>query len=235
MITLLLMTNGRKDCISRTVASVNNRLVGPITKVVINDDSNDHYYYNWLLDNIRFCNRDIISVEILRSNGLGFGGAIDNAWEYLYLTDKNPFVFHLEDDFTFNQRTDLIYLANCLYVNRHLAQLALKRQPCGADEIAIGGFMEKNPEDFIDCSAHGMNWIEQRLFFTTNPSLYKRQLIEVDWPVCAQSEGHFGFKLKEHGLPWGVKGEDVRFGYWGKRSDAPMVHHIGNTRTGFGY
>lgn len=143
--------------------------------------------------------------------------------------EKADYIFHLEDDFTFNQFIDVSTLAGILGRNPHLAQIALRRQPWNEQERAAGGVVEQYPDAYKDCEDEfGNKWLEHRLFFTSNPSLYRRQLIvEHEWPDVQHSEGIFTHTL--------LKDPDVRFAFYGARSTPPLVEHIGVTRVGSGY
>ena len=224
MIVLLVLTDGRRTCIERTLASAADKLHGPITRRVIHDDSADPAYRRWLLE--EFPTFEVVSTGT-RS---GFGGAIRSAWSYLAETaeyDDARYVFHLEDDFTFNQPVYLHRLAAVLELNPHLVQLALRRQPWNAAERAAGGVVEQHPEAYEEHHLGLLKWLEHRLHFTTNPSLYRRSLTWHGWPEGAHSEGRFGLKLLED--------PDLRFGYWGGRDSGEWVHHIGDVRAGSGY
>lgn len=224
MIALLVMTDGRDDLLDQALASAADKLVGPITERIINDDTGD------------FAHRQAISRRYPDFSVLGhphgrqgFGGAIRNAWGYLRHHSTTSFVFHLEDDFTFNHRIDLAAMASTLIANPQLVQLALRRQPWNDEERAAGGIVEAHPDDFVE--RHGWaaaSWLEHRRFFTTNPSLYRRRLVlEHDWPAVDHSEGVFTHQL--------LADPAVRFGYWGSRASGEAVTHLGHERAGVGY
>src|SRR5690348_1760716 len=48
MIALLVITDGRRDCIQQTIPSALASLQGPITRRVIYDDSGDETHRRWL-------------------------------------------------------------------------------------------------------------------------------------------------------------------------------------------
>lgn len=221
MITLLVMTDGRRDCLDRTLASAADRLLGQITRRVIHDDSGDPAHLDWL-------RRTYPAFEVIThpAGRRGFAGAIQRAWAFL-LRDEAPFVFHLEDDFVFERTVDLQEMAVLLAERPHLAQIALRRQPWNEAEIAAGGVVETDPDAYVDCTNGVVDWLEHRKFFTTNPSLYRRDLMKRGWPSGAQSEGIFSLDLFDDPA--------VRCAYWGRRTDAPWVTHIGHERTGTGY
>jgi hypothetical protein len=228
MICLLVMTDGRRDCIEQTIPSAEANLHGPITSRIIFDDSGDPAYNEWLG---RFP-----GWKIIRDGGRsGFGGAIRSAWAYLRTSTDEPFVFHLEDDFTFNRPARLTDMAAVLVKHPHLAQLALRRQPWNDAERAAGGIVEMWPEEYDEHQTRdGCAWLEHRLFFTTNPCLYRRPLLVEDWPTCKASERQFTHQLLNEGFD-GVTGEDVRFAFWGGRASGEAVTHIGAERIGTGY
>lgn len=224
-VALLVMTDGRGELLERTLASAATNLVGPISRAVIHDDSADPHYRAWLL-------RTFPSFEVYSTGQRsGFGGAIRSAWRYLAATadqDTARFVFHLEDDFTFNKPVPLTRLAYVLDRRPALVQLALRRQPWNDTERAAGGIVECNPDAYTEEHLGGLTWLEHRLFFTTNPSLYRRSLTWRGWPEGAHSEGRFGLGIVN-------EDPDARFGYWGARDSGEWVTHVGDVRAGTGY
>lgn len=228
MITLLVMTDGRRDCIERTIPSAEANLEGPITTRLIYDDSGDEDYRSWLVE--RF-GPDGFGVTYHPKGRQGFGGAIRDAWRFLACAGSylpGHYIFHLEDDFTFNRPVDLTTMAHTLAQQPHLVQLALRRQPWNDDERAAGGIVEQHPDDFLEVSnGSRTRWLEHRRFFTTNPSLYRRSLCAGGWPEGAHSEGRFTHEL--------LVDPDARFGFWGARDSGEWVTHIGRERVGSGY
>lgn len=235
-IALLVMTDGRDGLLERTIASARENLRGNVTERWIHDDGGgslhgaylDHQYPD-------FCR--VPSHEWRR----GFGGAIDAAWRHLARYSTADYVFHLEDDFTFNRIVDLDAMAKVLINTPKLAQMALRRQAWNDAERAAGGVIEQHPDAYAQVAMvpdrHGDEmycWLEHDLFFTTNPCLYPRRwpipsegvTVTAPWPSGPNSEGRYGIRLREAGY---------RFGFWGRREDAPWVHHIGDARAGHGY
>lgn len=220
MIALLVMTDGRDDVLDRCLAQP--ELDHPlITERWIHDDTGDAVHRGKLRRQYpTFMN---LGAERRR----GFGGAIRWAWESLAARSAARFVLHMEDDFLFNRPPDLANMACVLDAHPYLAQMALKRQPWGPAEEAAGGFLAMHPDAYTDMSDGGHDWLEQRLFFTTNPSLYRRDLCAQGWPTGRYSEGVFTHRL--------LADPSLRFGYWGRRDDPPAVEHIGMQRVGSGY
>lgn len=166
---------------------------------------------------------------------LGFCGAIREGWARLRaLVGEVDFgyVFHLEEDFTFNQSFDLGAMCNLLDAHPDLAQVALRRGPHGPIEEAAGGFVEMWPDSYTErVTYEGREqkpraYLHHRVNFTTNPSVYRRSLIEgFEWPEAPRCEEAFSATLIAEGYS---------FAYWGARSDAPWVTHAG-PRIGHGY
>lgn len=184
-----------------------------------------------------------------RQHRLGFGGAIRAGWHYLSeaLRDASlegepapfDFVFHLEEDWLFLEAIDVRWLAamlgNTATPKRQalptLAQAALKRGPVNAVERAAGGLVEQWPGEYLDSGllspdAGSVPYLTHRLFFTTNPSLYRSSLVMLGWPEGAKSEEAFTQRCLDFGYA---------FGYYGARTHPPTVEHLGKVRTGSGY
>lgn len=170
-----------------------------------------------------------------RSHRLGFSGAIEEGWERLRALDGFDYVWHVEEDWTFNRRIDLAALALLLDVQPQLAQVALRRQAWAPAEVDAGGLVELWPDLYADRALSVVDvggattdlaWLEHDLCFTTNPCLYRRDLISLRWPHPPGSEARMTDILRQRG---------DRFALWGDRDDAPWVHHIGDLRTGGGY
>lgn len=228
-IALLVITDGRRDCIQQTIPSALAMLEGPITRRVLYDDSGDPYHREWLAN--EFPTFELIWHPEGRQ---GFGGAIRTAWTHLAHADER-YVLHLEDDFTFNHPISVGGMVQLLQAFPHLVQVVLRRQPWGTREELAGGVVEMHPDAYEEHTLGKYAWLEHRLFFSTNPSLYRRTLCTAaDWPTGPESEGHFTHHLLRHGSPE-VDGEHIRFAYWGARDSDLAVTHIGKDRVGVGY
>lgn len=157
-----------------------------------------------------------------RAHELGYGGAIRAAWEKV----DADWVFHLEGDFTFNAAVDVIGMIDVLRARPDLAQIVLKRQPWNPQEVAAGGIIEQHPGDYSEVVDGPYVWTTHRRFFSTNPCVYARHIVERGWPTGTESEGRFGLDLVADGY---------HFAFWGGKGDPPAVHHIGVQRAGGGY
>lgn len=213
-ITLVVVTHGRRQCISETIPSAEANLTGPIVRRFISDDSGDIEYQAWL--RVQFP-----GYELVTGKPVGLAGNVIRARNAV-IGSGQQWVFWLEDDFTFNRPVDLVAMRDLLVARPHLTQMALRRQAWFPDELAVGGFIEQHPDDYTDFDG----WMEHRRFFTLNPHLTSRQfLIDHPWPTGSHSEAVFGRRV--------LTGTRTA-GYWGSRHDEPWVHHFGE-RTGKGY
>ena len=222
-IPIIVLTNGRRDCISQTIPSALKHLSG-ITNLTIIDDSGDPAYTAWLRDTFGGC---------LPTGGVGYWRAMQAVWEQarrFFGHDLTESTFLLEDDFVFHEDIDLTCLDRVLNEQKHLTQIALLRQPWFANEIQHGGLveaLEAQGQTFTERTDGRHHWIEHRACFTGNPCLVPARTVAHDWPEGAWSESRFGRLLFANPLARGA--------YWGRRSDPPRVEHIGHERVGTNY
>lgn len=151
---------------------------------------------------------------------LGFAGAIIEAWKDI----DTEYIFHLEEDFIFNERINLDILVKILENDKELAQIALKRQAWGEEKL---GFMEDHPAKYTEVQTPYGLITEHREFFTTNPSLYRRSLTFLGWDNVKHSERSFSDKVFRNGF---------KCAYLGGIYSKPKVTHIAErTKESFGY
>ena len=215
VVALLVITDGRRNYIRDTISSASQYLKGPFGPLFLYDDSADEENHQWLRNN--FPSFKLIYKETRQ----GFGGAINSAWEYMQDFDFD-YVFHLEDDFTFNREIPINDMIKKLEENPNVYQMALRRQAWNEEEKRAGGVIERWPENFHQEDG----WISHKMFFTTNPSLYRRSLIETRrFPDVKDSEGHFHHLIIN-------SDPNAQYGYWGLKTDSPWVTHTGVQRKG---
>lgn len=219
-IAVLVMTDGRDDLLERTIMSAeDNGVIRGHNRLVIHDDSGDEAHRSALAVNYP-------TATVIGGERAGFGGAIARAWAWMLDNTHASAVFHLEDDFVFNEHVPLYSMGEILEAKPKLAQIALLRQPWNEAEQQAGGIIQMHPDDYEKagcCPEH--QWIEHRRFFTTNPCLYRRGLMKRGWPQGAHSEGRFGVEL--------FADPAVRCAFWGQGEE--WVTHIGHERVGVGY
>jgi hypothetical protein len=190
---------------------------------LIVDDCLDQHYGHWIDYTYNF--DEHVSHWPSDIKKWGFGGAIRTAWNYI--PDGIPYIFHLEDDFTFNWPLDVQAMTDVLERRPYLRQMALRRQPWSELEHEAGGVVECHPHEYTEMTDGTNHWLEHRLFFTTNPSIYPRHTINEGWSTGSGSEAAFTRQA--------LRDPAARFGYWGTRESEPWVTHIGNQRFGTGY
>ncbi len=222
MITLIIMTDGRANYLEESINSLGN-LHGEFSQRIIHDDSGDQHYHEWL--KWRYGSGFDFHFTSGRS---GFSGAYHSAYRLLKQTNTNDYVFFTEDDFVYTRPVEMNDIMEILNRNGHIAQMALRRQPWNEQEMIAGGVVEADPASFIDKTDGTNHWLEHRKFWTTNPSLVPRKIIDDnEWPTDEHSEGVFGINL--------FKNPATTSAYWGARDSGEWCYHIGNERAGNGY
>lgn len=167
-----------------------------------------------------------------RAHELGFCGAVEQGWRRLRALDAHfDYVFHLEEDWLFRWPFDVGAMSRLLEAHPHVAQVVLKRGPEHQIEHDAGGFVELWPDEYTDREFNDAGalwpWLEHRLHFSTNPSLYRASLMQLEWPPAPRCEEAFGSGLVIGG---------ATFALWGARTDAPWLEHTGTgQRSGTGY
>lgn len=239
-LALMVVTHGRSECLMRTAASLVERWEGPaIDSVVVVDDSGDPDYREWLLSDavsglLHGLPGQPVAQVVSHKSRKGFAAAINTGW---VAVRDHDWIFHLEDDFVFEAPVLVDEMISVLLSNDHLVQMSLLRQACNDQERDAGGLVQAHPGEFVEHTDGRRWWMEQRLYFTTNPSVYRGSLTRIGWPWGQSSEGVFTHTLKDFGFFVGaklVKPDEVRFGVWGRTTDPPRISHIGE-RTGSGY
>lgn len=226
MIALVVLTDGRRDCLVRTLAAAFEHLHATFVVRILHDDSGDVDQHRWLHDHYEASFDRIITHD----HRLGQAEAIRTVRAELAAAHVHiPFryVFWLEDDFVTQVDVDLAELAAVLDQHPQLLQLALRRQAWFASERAAGGIVERDPDEYTDVTDGEHHWLEHRLWFTHNPNLQRASLLAGDYPTGRRHEWRYSRDL--------AADPAVRFGFWGARGDAPLVEHIGTERVGVGY
>lgn len=220
-VALLLMTDGRDPLLHLTIQSALTNLMGKLDHLVIHTDAG-HEHGRHL--NSVYPEFDIVS----NPQRLGFGGAIRHAWKIVNEEYSPDYLFHLEDDFTFNRYVPIDGMKDVLHHHPHLTQLALRRQPWNEQEKAAGGIVEMWPNEYEEKDWGVHVWLEHKLFVSTNPCLFPRRIVEKGWPDIPRSEEAFSQQLfTEDSL--------ARSGFWGSRHSGEWVFHTGEQRVGSGY
>jgi GT2 family glycosyltransferase len=207
-----MTTDGRTDLLAQAIDSAIENLP-PFTPWILVDDSGSEAAEE-------FYPRFARVVSHFERRGLA--ASVNDGWG-VAATDGVDYLFHLEDDFTFNGPPDIEGMAALLDADPDLAQVSLKRQPVNGEEIAAGGFIEANSDAYRETTPllpGAPVWTEHREFYTLNSHLSPRWVFEQGWP--AGNEAEQTARLNED--------PDNRFAIWGAKFDPPAVTHLGTSR-----
>lgn len=216
----VVITNGRRDCIARTIPSL-EAMVGPFSERLICDDSGDAGYVAWLRETFP-------TWRVAGHEHTGHGPAVRFAIGEAAKMDVD-YVFWSEDDIVYRRRVDLAAIARVMDAEGDdLKQMVIRRQAWFPSEIEAGGMIDRfDPRLFRERESAEGPWIEHRQFYSLNPHLVRRSLLGViRWPAVPNSEHQFSRRL--------FMDRRVRCGIWGAKSDAPWCEHFGE-RVGDGY
>jgi hypothetical protein len=218
----VVITNGRRDCIVRTIPSL-EAMVGPFADRLICDDSGDPEYVRWLTATFP-------AWRVRAHPHLGHGPAVRFAIAEAAKMDTE-WVFWCEDDVEFARRVDTAAIVRVMEATPHLKQMSIKRQSWFPLEKAAGPTVidRFDPKLFVERQSPEGPWISHRTFYTLNPHLVSRALLQViRWPAVPNSENAFGARLFRDPRPI--------CGIWGSKADDPWVLHQENAvRVGTGY
>lgn len=220
---LLVITNGRRECIERTIASIERHVTPAFADRLICDDSGDPAYAAWLAETFP-------GHRIDAHPHLGHGPAVARAFvQATRMSDSVRWVFVCEDDMEFQEPVDLEAMAAVMDVDPGLTQMIVKRQAWFPSEVAAGGMIERfDPALFVERSRDEGTWIEHRQFWSISSNLVRRSFLgRHPWPAVPNSEHTFSLAL--------FRDRSAVAGIWGAKADPPRVLHIGAERTGTGY
>lgn len=213
-VLLLVLTTGKRETLTKALASAEEKLSGPVGRRLICVDG-----YAGTAHEVQKAHPGW-DVEPLRAGKYpkAVSAAIEKA-----IGSGQRFILFLEDDFTFNEPVDLCEM-QAIVERNDLAQLSLKRQAWYPHELEAGGVIEANPDAFTQRDGY----VEHSAYWTMNPMLTRRStLAEHKWPQGRDSELRFGRSV--------FADPRVRAGILGSIEDAPRVEHIGMERAGSGY
>jgi glycosyltransferase involved in cell wall biosynthesis len=216
-VTAVFITDGRIDLLENTLQSFHNNIQYPFFEKIIINDSLDEKVINSVNNLSSFYGIKVIQHEEKR----GFAGAYDSAFKNI--SSESDYTFFCEDDFVFNEKINIGELIYILEYDRNIVQIALKRQAWSEEEKAAGGFMEQWIDQYHNKEAAGLNWCEHRLFYTTNPNLTSKFVIERGWQLLPKSESVFSQLL--------FMNPNYKSAYLGKKTDSPKVEHVGYNRS----
>ncbi len=224
-VTVIVHTGGRpeawgarRDYLARSLSSLAEKVSGPIVQRVVYDcwgDATIRQEIEALAVPLGF----YVAGPAVRPD---YTESMRAMWRYLAKRAQGAYVFQAEDDFTYEHPVDLDPMIAALADNPHLTQMALLRDSFYAREQEQGGILG-HPEPAFERKAA---WLEHRLFWTANPSLFRKSLTAIPWPVGNHSETLFGNTV--------LRDPRARSAFWGDASE-PSIRHIGAVRAGSGY
>lgn len=210
-VSLVVITDGRQDCIQRTIQRFEEVVPYAFLEKIIVNDSGDIRYHSFLIN--AFPTFKIVSHEQRR----GLAGAVQSAWSSVQ--QDCEFIFHLEDDFLFDKSIDINNIIKVLKENKYLAQMAMVRASVNPLEEQVGGFVFQNLQDYKQQDG----WFEHKRLFTLNPCIYPIETTKIGWP---DHGGESEFTSKLHSI-----NKEYQFGFIGNIYDPPLVTHIGRKRS----
>lgn len=219
-VVLGVIGNGRYDFLQRTTQSLRERVNYPFFKKIMINDTGDLSYAHKLDE--EFSSEYAV---ISHPENRGLSGSIRTLWEAAQILDAD-YIFHVEEDFTFEQDVDIDRMISILKMAPHLWQVALKRQPVNPEEAEAGGFMQLDREAYMQFYSNqdpSLVWVEHRKFFTLNPCVYS---IDITRPLWPQGGGEREFAGRVFMNP------ESTCAFLGSVDDPPLVDHIGNYRGG---
>lgn len=222
-VTLVLHTGGeaanwpaRRGYLERSIASLTEHVTGPIVQRVVYDcwgDPDIRAELARLVEPLGF-------YVVGPAAPVDFTGGMQAMWGYLRKRAKGAYIFQVEDDFTYQRPVDLSELIVGLRSDPNIVQMALLRDTYPAEKEA-GGILGRPTAAFVQRRM----WLEHRLFWTNNPSLFRKSLTDVSWPSGHHSETLFGKSL--------FTNAKARSAFWGQGEE--WISHIGSIRAGVGY
>gem|GEM_PF-550940 len=212
-VVMSVLTCPGRDTLSKTIASLEEKLVGSIGRRIICVDAEK-------ADFEPFPGWETIPMGPPE----GYVRATRSCWAH-EMTSGQPWVLHVEDDVVLNETIDLREMQQVMDAHSDLAQLSLKRQPWYEEELAAGDMLKWRPEGtYSERDGH----VAHRAFWTSTLSLMRRSfLAEHEWPTTPGSEKRFGRQL--------FRTPGIYSGMLGRLDDAPRMTHIGETQAGYGY
>lgn len=223
-VTVVVHTGGSEESwaarsayLRRSLVSLNEQIAGPIVQRVVYSDWAEH---RGELEAIAHEHGFYVAGE----GHHGYTGSMRRMWTYLQRRAKGEFIFATEDDFLYPEPVDLVPMILTLKDDPKLAQVALLRDAFYQDEKETGGVLGWPDPAFTLVGTNGTSRLEHRLFWTANPSLFRKSITDRPWPIGHHSETLFGKQLVDAGF---------RFAFWGNRVE--LTKHIGAVRAGTGY
>lgn len=233
---LVVITDGRRNYMVQTMASaavaIRDKVGNPLSmQGIIINDSGDPEYADWL---------DVTYPSFWsfhHDQRQGMAKTVAEGWARAGEIQDMEYVFHLEEDFLFNEPVIVPHLIDLLEREKDLAQVVLQRQPWNPEEVARGSIFDSDeyvqhagqwpidPDKVCETLQERVNnertawWVEHNRIFSLNPCLIPRRVIEIGWPAGNEAEMTKNV----------VEEVGYRMAFWGVK-DEQAVTHIGHER-----
>jgi hypothetical protein len=214
-IGLCYISNGRLDLMDRTIPYLREKILSEFDfdELVLVDDSANKD--SWIYCDFQL--PQFTKINHMENKGLAY--AVNSAWGYLSYRDLD-FILHIEDDFIFHQVPPLDKMVQSLTEDPSLSQMILKRNPVSHEEFAAGGYIEISPLDYAEYHSPIGTYITHNKFFSLNPGVIPSDIFRKGWPLS-----------NERGMIEIMKNAGYKSAIWGRRTDPPLIEHIGHYRT----
>lgn len=224
---VILLSHRRREFLETTCQSLER--LNDAGRAVVVDDSGDSEHHEWMEEQ---------GYEFSCSNPdgsqVGYLGAMQTVWEVARSLDSD-YVLLWEEDFRLTERIFLADMAHVMSKNPGLAQLNLQRQAVYKIEKRLG-YMQSHQRRGYGLrtgDTDGIRWVYRTRPFTTNPSLVRREIFDIDWPTRVECDATPG------GAEPAMSVKLERLGYhfgWLGLPNHPQTEHLGTAmKTGKGY
>lgn len=216
-LTLLVIGDGRREYLDRTIRSIRDHVIHPITtRVMVNDEAD--------IGHIRDIDRDFGDWRVVHTCRQGMAGAVQAGFDAALDTDPD-YVLWVEEDMLLTRRLPIRAAAEVLDNHPGIAQMSFRRGPLNDVETRHGCVLTAMVEQcnhydvYADYTTH--DWI-----FSLNPSLINPAVMKLGWPsgpLGVGNEAGFTIRCLQAGYV---------FGSWGQPGDGQTwCEHIGVGRS----
>lgn len=231
-IPLVILSHRKRAFIKETVDSLRRHMSGPIPVLVL-DDSGDPEHCDWVQDEI-----GLWCEPVSAQGNVGYLEAMQQVWRAAREGCENydsPYALLWEEDFVLTRDITLSRMITVMDKNPDLAQLNFQRQSVYGVEKRFG-YMDSHQRRGYGLRREAtdtVRWVSRRTPFTTNPSLIRREALEIAWPSREECDAVQGGA--EPAMSLRMEQAGFKFGWYGPW-DTPVTRHIGDDRkSGIGY
>jgi hypothetical protein len=238
MDVVFIFHDGRDEYLRATLASFHKNVIFDYKpyKIII-DDTPDR-----TIDNVNCVNEMMetygINLALQHHRNIGILASVKEAWERALLNNFD-FIFHQENDFTYNEQVDIKTLKKILSTDMNIVQIALRRQPVSRTELARGSVADREYQREI--TVDGFKLLKTRKLFTFNPSLYHTSIAEAALLDLRLSRHRQPTERLLRGCGQPLSEREIMqhllylqprcySTFFGSFDSKPVIHHIGEKR-----